>query len=131
MAMYLFGAKYSDQDKTSDFISHNGAFIGHDEKDASPLFILLDRIVVGDIIVIKSYSQGNGLYIKAVGICDDPGRVILPKLGKGRSVKWLWTGNECLGVIKDYYTHFRTGSLYEELNPEVVQKIINLILNKM
>jgi hypothetical protein len=67
------------------------------------------------------------LIIKAVGIVVDDTIEDKGNLGKGITVKWLWTGNEKIAITPEMYkNNVFNNTLYEEYLPEIQLKIINL-----
>lgn len=127
MAVYGIGANYG-RDVSSDFINQNVACIGYDEKDAPPAHDILRSIKTADLIFIKSFTPRGGLTIKAVGIVTDSHVIDIAGLGKGLSVHWQWTGKEQIGKINDRWP-VRSVTIYEEHNPDVKRRIINLLLS--
>ncbi len=54
---------------------------------------------------------------------------MLRRNGAGKAcvkVKWIWTGNEHLGIVQDKYDG-RDNTLYEEYNPEVQKRVVDLL----
>lgn len=126
MAIYGIGANYDNVDVSNQFISENVACIGWDITDAPALHEILRCLKVGDIIYIKSAPIGKGLRIKGVGIVTDNTIHVVPKLGTGVFVNWLWSGHENFGNVVDKY-NVRNNSLYEEFNRDVQTYILGLI----
>jgi hypothetical protein len=91
---------------------------------------MLEEIKQGTLVVIKAYSPTKGLYLKAVGVCLSNEIITDPELGKGKQVKWCWSGNKCLGRFQDAYTNIRMGSLYIERNEEILDEVLRLFLRK-
>jgi hypothetical protein len=129
LAIYGLGAFYKE-DVTNDFVSNELACVGWEIADAPALHNIMAHIKVGDIIYIKSRPPDLGLIIKAVGIVTDD-KVISTDLGDAcLRVKWVWTGNEELGKIQDKY-NVRRNTLYEEHNPAVQRKAVDLLAECM
>jgi hypothetical protein len=69
MAIFGAGAHWNGRDKISDFINHDVAVIGWDEKDAPGLHQIMRHMKVGDIVYLKSiYLPKKQLILKAIGI---------------------------------------------------------------
>lgn len=130
MAIYGIGAYYYDEDVSGEFLSKGVACVGWDYSDAPSLHRILKQITVGDLIYIKSHPPDTGLRIKAVGIVVDAEVKKVKNLGMGVKVKWIWQGDEFIGKIDDKY-NVRNITLYEEFNPDVQKKVIQLILKRM
>ena len=128
MAIFGVGASYfSEGDVTRKFLSNNVACINWSNEDAPVLHKLMKTIKVGDIIYIKSYPYATGLEIKAVGVVQDDNVIFLKDVGEAcLKVKWTWTGSKKLGKIGDRY-NVRTLSIYEELNPDIQKKVVDLL----
>jgi len=129
MTIYGLGAYYSSRDPadvSNLFISQGVACVGWDYLDAPPLHEIMHNMKIGDMLYIKSYPRNMGLIIKAVGFVIDNNVVQIEGLGNACiKVKWIWSGIKEVGMLEDKY--IRTGTLYEEYNPEVQKIIINLI----
>ena len=133
MAIYGIGAYYGSNigDVSPEFISKGYACVGWKKDDAETIHKLIHRIEDGDIIYIKSYPQGLGLYIKAVGIVIDNDVKKITHLGEACvRVKWIWTGKEKIGKIEDGY-NVRANTLYEEIYPKIRQRVLKLLLSKL
>jgi len=124
---YFIGANYSGTDISQEFIKKGMIGIGFDDSEAQPIHRLFNNILCGDLVVIKAYSPSKGLYIKAVGVCTNSTCFNHPKYKFYKEVRWLWEGNELLGIIRDSYTNMRTGTIYQELNETILRKVVNLI----
>lgn len=70
------------------------------------------------------------MIIKAVGIVVDDKARSDPSLGACLKVKWVWHGHEAMGKIDDKY-NVRNITLYEEVNPIVQERVIQLLLKQM
>ena len=132
MAVFGIGAYYDGTtDMTNDFLSNGLACIGWPSEDAPPLHKLMGHIKIGDIIYIKAQPPNQGLTIKGVGIVTDD--EVLDDTGLGEaciSVKWVWSGNEYVGRISDRYP-VRFITLYEEFNPEIIRRVIELLVSRL
>jgi hypothetical protein len=127
LAIFGIGAYYSGDDMTDVFLKKNVACIGWDEEDAPALYKLMMHIKIGDIIYIKKYPPNEGLTIKAIGLISED--QIIEVKGAGQAclkVKWVWHGEEQLGLLDDKYV-VHLCSLYEEYNPKVQKKIVELM----
>ena len=138
MAIFGIGALFDNgKDRTDFFISKEFVCIGHekDKVESESLFSLLAHIRIGDIIYIKS-TPVKDLRINAIGIVTEDkikkrNDESNEPLGQGPKVKWLWTGKpESLGKISDK-NNVRRNALYEEFNPVVQKKIIELLPTKL
>ena len=130
MAIYGIGAFY-ENDVSNKFLSKGVACVGWDSDDAPSLHRILKQINVGDLIYIKSHPPDLGLTIKAVGIVVDDEVKPVKGLGTGVGVKWIWRGSKFIGKMDDKYTPVRNITLYEEFNPDVQKKVIELLLKQM
>jgi len=135
MAIYGIGADWSGKSKVNEFVRDEKACIGWWIDDAPSLYKILRQIKIGDIIYIKSSPPGR-LIIKAIGfvIDDEPFSYNEKTEEHGIynciKVKWIWRGKEDLEKINDKY-NVRNNTIYEELNPKIQTKIINMILDKI
>lgn len=128
MAIFGLGAWYGE-DVTDAFIANGVACVGWSNRDAPALHKIMAHIKVGDVIYIKTHPPSEGLTIKAIGIVTDD-KVISMK-GVGRAclkVRWIWSGEEYVGFIEDKY-NVRNITLYEEYNPEVQNRVIELLVS--
>lgn len=132
MAIFGVGA-YWDSDKTSDFIRHNVAVIGWDEKDAPGLHQIMRHMKVGDIVYLKSSSIGKKrLIVKAIGIILDDEILETADLqpltegNLGRNVGFIWEGNEDF-PIPDDKEPLKNFTVYEEHNIGIQSRILELI----
>ena len=130
MATHFIGANYGGTNMAETFVKDGVIGIGFDDTEAFPIHRAFGNIMTGDSIVIKAYSPSNGLYIKAVGICTNSKLFHHPIYKSYKEVHWLWSGNECLGIFRDSYTNIRTGTIYNELNEEILRKVISLATGK-
>ena len=76
------------------------------------------------------------MQIKAVGIVTDPAED-LPDfdLGTRVGVEWRWKAEPLtrplvISKMNDKADFMRRGSLYEELNPQLQKRIVNLLLGR-
>lgn len=130
MAIYGIGAYYSDTDDVSaDFLKRGFACVGWDYDDAPSLHKILKFIKTGDLIYIKSHPPGKSLFIKAVGIVKNDNILSDKKLGACLPIEWIWEGWEEL-TENDRY-NVRNNTLYEEVNPDIQAKVIQLLLSKI
>ena len=129
MAIFGIGAWYSGEDMTDTFLKKGVACVGWEEQETPTLHRIMAHIKIGDIIYIKIYPANKGLSIKAIGIVTDDKVTRISKVGEACiKVKWVWKDDdgEYIGKISDKYV-VRTGTLYEEYNPDVQKKIIDLL----
>lgn len=131
--MTIFGiGAYFSEDVTNVFLKKKVACVGWNEHDAPALHKIMAHIKVGDIIYIKKYPPNEGLTIKAIGIVADDKVTRIQDVGEACvKVKWVWKGpDEFVGKIDDKYI-VHTGTLYEEYNPNVQEKIIDLLTARL
>ena len=130
MAIFGIGAFY-EEDMTDSFLSSEVACIGWSYKDAPSLYRLMRHIKVGDVIYIKSHPPTQGLIIKAVGLVLDDEIHQVEDVGEAcLSVKWIWSGQEVIGMTGDKYP-VRNITLYEEMNPDIQRKVLDLLLSRV
>jgi hypothetical protein len=128
MAMFGLGANYDGTDVTQDFLNNSVACVGWPYDDAPSLHHIMRSFQVGDIVYIKSHPPNIGLIVKAVGLVRDS-RVFESDHGKACvRMEWIWHGNETLGHVDDRY-NVKNNTLYEEWNPDVRNRILNLLLS--
>ncbi len=132
MAVFGLGAFYdSTTDMSDDFLSNGVACVGWARNDAPPLHRIMSHIKMGDIIYIKAHPPTQGLIIKGVGIVTDDEVFSDPDLGQAcLRVRWVWRGNELVGRIRDRYP-VRNITLYEEFNPEIIRRVIELLVLRL
>jgi hypothetical protein len=124
------------EDLTNDFLKDGVACLGRGEKDSPTLYEIMAHIKVGDIIYIKRFLIGKGLRIMAIGIVNEHKFIPKPYAEPCLSVKWVWTEGTKADVslkwedINDKY-NVRSNSLYEEYNPIIQEKVINLLTNSL
>lgn len=129
MAIFGLGA-WHGEDVTDIFLSNEVACVGWGSHDAPALHKIMTHIKVGDIIYLKAHPPSEGLTIKAVGIVVDDKVVRIKGVGRAcLRVKWVWSGEEYIGVIQDKY-NVRNITLYEEYNPDIQQRVIELLTSK-
>lgn len=129
MAIYGIGSHYgSTRDMSQDFIKHNCACVGWDQKDAPGLHRAINSLKIGDLIYIKSYPPNVGLIVRAIGIVTDNTAKkyqFSSDDGVGVGVKWIWQGDEKIQFDDKYNVHRNT--FYEEFIPEVQDFILSKI----
>jgi hypothetical protein len=130
MAVFGIGAYYDGTtDMTDAFLSNGVACIGWPAHEAPPLHKLMGHIRMGDIVYIKAQPPNQGLTIKGVGIVTDDEVFRDTDLGEAcLRARWVWSGNEFLGHITDRYP-VRSITLYEEFNPEIIRRVIELLVS--
>lgn len=130
MSLLCVGQYVDGQDATP-FCYENGViFLGFDLNDEPVINDAFANIPLGSPVAIKSFTPNDGLTIKAVAIvCDNRVFTILfnGKPRQARKVKFLWKGNEHFGRLNDKLDSVRNGTLYQEMNNSLIEKIINLI----
>lgn len=130
MAIIGIGANYGPgRDVSNDFLKNSCACVGWDEKEAPPAHAILRHLRPGDIIFIKSYSPNGGLTIKAVGVVREGKVRSFGNLGDGVPVRWAWQGKEKVGTLDDKWP-VRTVAIYEEYNPDVQNRVMDLLLGR-
>jgi hypothetical protein len=125
--LLCIGAYINGQDATDTFISEKMAYLGWTENEAPVLHDILAKIPVGSLIAIKSFTPQGGLTIKAVGIVSSSRLFQHPTYGPFRSVKWLSENRLEYGPTDDKMHSIRTGAIYYEINPVIVEAIVKLI----
>mgnify|MGYP004443966433 FL=1 len=125
MSVWGIGA-YFDKDVSDEFIANNHAGIGWAKNDAPALYEIVKKIQRGDLIYIKSLSQTKKqLHIKAVGIVKDL------KMEKDYPivVSWKKLDNKIVEITPEMYrNNVFNNALYEELNVEIIDYVIEQIL---
>ena len=129
MAIFGIGAIY-EKDVSNEFLKENIACVGWKENNAPPAHSILRHLKTGDIIFIKSFAPHVGLTIKAVGIVMEDKVQKHNNLGSCVRVRWVWKGEERIGKINDKWP-VRSVTIYEEHNPKVQRKVLELLLNKI
>jgi hypothetical protein len=130
MAIFGFGANYEGEDVSANFVAAGAACVGWAEQDAPPLHNMLRHIKVGDIAFLKSFTPQVGLTIKAVGVVLGSEPREIRALGWGVQVRWIWRGEDRIGLLGDKYP-VRGITLYEEYNPVVQERVIGLLLGEL
>jgi len=130
MAIFGIGAMYDRDDVSGKFIAQGCACVGWDEKDAPPVHGILHKVRTGDVIFIKAFAPQVGLIIKAVGIVMEGKVRDIPELGKGVPVRWVWNGEERVGILDDKWP-VRTVTIYEEQHPKVHTRVLDLLLSRL
>ena len=136
MAIFGIGANWDGIDKTGDFIHHNVAAIGWDQKDAPGLHQIMRHMKMGDIIYLKSiYLPKKQLILKAIGIILDDGILETANLqfltggNMGRNVGYIWEGSEDFTIPNDKEP-VKSFTLYEEHNLVVKAVLFHLIFSR-
>ena len=119
MSVWGIGAFY-DFDVSEKFISQGCACIGWNKADAPSLYQMLTSVKIGDIIYLKSF-----LPIVIDNRID--GNIF--ETGNGIRVKWkaLDTPIKVDITEKIYRNNVFNNTLYEEYNPEILEKVISEI----
>jgi len=131
MAVLGLGASYNNgtRDMTNAFLNNGVACVGWMAADYPALHKFFKHIKMGDIIYIKAKTPQVGLIIKGIGVVVDDTIFTNRRLGQACiKVKWKWRGNERLGRIADKY-NVRNNTMYEEYNPEIITRVIELLLS--
>lgn len=130
VAIFGIGAYYG-KDMTSVFLKKKVACVGWEEEDSPTLHRIMTHIKMGDIIYIKKYPASEGLTIKAIGMVADDKVTQIEDVGEAcLKMKWVWEGDEYIGRIDDRY-NVRLNTLYEEYNPTIQKKIIDLLTTSL
>ena len=139
MAVFGIGSMYgSTEEKLPEFKKHGCAFVGYKLAEAPFIHQMMKSIKIGDIIFVKSFSGPHGLFIKGVGIVTSIDFIEdnLGGLGFGIPVKWFWICDPDndddkikIGKLGDKGDNMRGGTLYEEYNPEVKLRLIEILSN--
>ena len=131
MAMFGIGATYDTEDVSADFLQNGLACVGWSYEEAPSLHLILRSVQVGDIVYLKSHPPNIGLIVKAVGVVEDS--EVFRSEGHGEAcvrVNWVWQGPAItVGHVQDRY-NVRNNTLYEEWNPGVRIRILNLLLGR-
>ncbi len=132
MAVYGIGAMYGGaDDQTDNFIKMSVACVGWSPTDAPAAHAQMASVKTGDVFFIKSYAPTAGLHIKAVGIVTDGTfRKITDTVGWGVSVRWVQIpeGRIVVGPVEDHSDYMRRGTLYEEYNPSVIKRVLDVLV---
>ena len=132
MAVYGIGAMYEGtEDQTDNFVKMGVACVGWQPHDAPAAHAQMASVKMGDVFFIKSYAPSAGLHIKAVGIVTDSTfRKITDSLGWGVSVRWIPIpdGRIAIGPVEDHSDYLRRGTLYEEFNPTVIKRVLDVLV---
>ena len=132
MAVYGIGAMYDGtDDQTNNFIQLGVACVGWSPTDAPAAHAQMASVKIGDVFFIKSYAPTAGLHIKAVGIVTDADfRKITDAMGWGVSVRWvpMPEGRIAVGPVEDHSDYLRRGTLYEEFNPSVIKRVLDVLV---
>ncbi len=128
MAIFGIGANYDGEDMFSDFIDSGCACIGWRAEDNPPADAILHHLRTGDLIYIKSFTPALGLTVKAVGVVMKGLVEDRQGMGRGVPVRWVWTGEEHVGKVRDKWP-VRSVTIYEEFHPEVQERVIGLLLS--
>lgn len=121
-------------DQTSVFIKNKVAAIGWSEDDAIDLYAMLGKVEIGDIIYLKSTypkkNSGRILRIKAIGKVVNPNKKFDEKSAIG--VDYIENFTPVDLVLKDYKgkNNVYGSTFYQEYNPLIIEKILNLIQDR-
>lgn len=126
MPIYGIGAD-QEGDVSGDFIRDRAVYIGWDQTDAPDLYQFLCSLKCGDVIFIKSTPIGRGwLDVKAVGLIANSEILRGGSYPIGRRVAWVSTQMERIELPAGK-NNVRLNTLYEEFDPQVQTRIIQLI----
>lgn len=138
MAIYGIGAMYGrNTDKLRDFVIEKCACIGWEEFEAPATHKMLAGIKTGDIMYIKSMGiSDKTLNIKAIGVVFDDQIKNFSNLGKGVSVKWIWTQENKHPIkvnitTEMYKNNVFNNTLYEEYNPFIQSTIMRQLFGDL
>lgn len=118
-------------DQTSIFIKNKIAAIGWSEDEAIDLYAMIGKVEIGDIIYLKSTypkkSIGRILRIKTVGKVVNPNKKFDGKRAIG--VDYIENFIPVDLVLKDYKgkNSVYGSTFYQEYNPLIIEKILNLM----
>lgn len=121
-------------DQTTIFIENKIAAIGWSENDAIDLYAMIGKVEIGDIIYLKStYSKksiGRILRIKTVGKVVNPNKKFDGKSAIGMDYIENFAPIDL--VLKDYKgkNNVYGSTFYQEYNPLIIEKILNLIQDR-
>lgn len=121
-------------DQTTIFIENKIAAIGWSENDAIDLYAMIGKVEIGDIIYLKSTypkkSIGRILRIKTVGKVVNPNKKFDGKSAIGMDYIENFAPIDL--VLKDYKgkNNVYGSTFYQEYNPLIIEKILNLIQDR-
>ena len=121
-------------DQTTIFIENKIAAIGWSENDAIDLYAMIGKVEIGDIIYLKSTypkkSIGRILRIKTVGKVVNPNKKFDGKSAIGMDYIENFAPIDL--VLKDYKgkNSVYGSTFYQEYNPLIIEKILNLIQDR-
>ncbi len=135
MKVWGMGTCYGGyNDQTSMFIKNKIAAIGWSEDDAIDLYAMIGKVEIGDIIYLKStYPKkniGRILRIKTIGKVVNPNKKFNGKSAIG--VDYIKNFAPIDLVVKDYKgkNSVYGSTFYQEYNPLIIEKILNLIQDR-
>jgi hypothetical protein len=89
------------------------------------------KMMRGWLLHSRAYAPSAGLHIKAVGVVTNATfRRVTESLGYGVDVRWvpMPDGRIALGPVEDHSDYMRRGSLYEEFNPDVIRRVLDVLV---
>jgi len=92
---------------------------------------LLGRIQAGDIVYIKAHPPGRELIVKAVAIVTEDTVTNHGDLGPGVCIRWIGQGIQTFHEAQNERYNVRNNTLYEELNPAIRTRILDLLLSRI
>ena len=135
MKVWGMGTCYGGyNDQTSMFIKNKIAAIGWSEDDAIDLYAMIGKVEIGDIIYLKStYPKkniGRILRIKTIGKVVNPNKKFNGKSAIG--VDYIKNFAPIDLVLNDYKgkNSVYGSTFYQEYNPLIIEKILNLIQDR-
>jgi hypothetical protein len=120
-------------DVFDQFIDKEIITVGWEKGDAVGFHSMIRELPIGAIVFLKSFNMDVGLHVKAVGVIKNTYYVKDDDLGFGRYVKWFWSYKDYdnwlvkFGLLNDKMDIVRTQTIYDEKNPFVCNKIIELM----
>lgn len=134
MAVWGIGAYLTSippEDVVRFFLDNGVAVVGHEPSKHPRLDKLKTKIKNGDLIFIKSrHDYSKPLRIKGIGIVTDAEWSLKYGYEDKKGIKVYWVkdlSNDDYVDIPAPNKYGSTHTLYQEDNPDVIQKIVNLL----
>lgn len=123
MALWGIGAKWGNDDVSSEFLTNGIIRLGWSKNEAPDLYAMLDEIQVTDFVYIKSFVPNNRmLIIHAVGIVKET-------VNTNESIKVFWLTDLKENPIKISLNDVKgknnvySNTLYKEYSYEIAETI--------
>ncbi len=138
MAIYGIGAFQDGRiDVAPQFVELSAAGTNWSSEDAPVIHHILRRVIVGDLIYIKAFvPQRSELLIKAVGIVIDDRVRRRSQIGDAVGVRWVWVALDepsrfTRADADDPTFNTRSQTLYEEHDPRIARRVVELLLSAL